>query len=108
MTTFYFRKNDKNGTIAQVVTYDNVYPKISDPYMAEITKSEYMSIINMIREKNILVDALYNGEITIDDVPTDWQEEIQRRVDALIDLYGAIDEQEISADELQTMLEEVL
>ena len=27
------------------------------------------------------MDKLYSGEITIDDVPTDWQEEIQRRVD---------------------------
>lgn len=47
----------------------------------EITESEYNRILTEIREKAALVDKLYNGEITIDDVPTEWQEEIQRRVD---------------------------
>ena len=47
----------------------------------EITESEYNSLLTMIREKAALVDQLYNGEITIDDVSSEWQEEIQRRVD---------------------------
>lgn len=47
----------------------------------EITESEYNSLLAEIREKADLVDKLYSGEITIDDVPTNWQEEIQRRVD---------------------------
>lgn len=47
----------------------------------EITESEYNSLLSMIREKAALVDKLYNGEITIDSIPTEWQEEIQRRVD---------------------------
>ena len=47
----------------------------------KITESEYITLLSEIREKAALVDKLYSGEITIDDVPTDWQEEIQRRVD---------------------------
>lgn len=47
----------------------------------EITESEYNTLLSEIREKAALVDKLYSGEITIDDVPTNWQEEIQRRVD---------------------------
>lgn len=47
----------------------------------EITEAEYNSLLSMIREKADLVDKLYNGEITISEVPEDWQEEIQRRVD---------------------------
>lgn len=50
----------------------------------EITESEYNSLLTMIREKASLVDKLYNGEITISDVPTEWQDEIQRRVDERI------------------------
>ena len=51
------------------------------PGGTEITESEYNALLSMIREKAALVDKLYNGEITISEVPEDWQEEIQRRVD---------------------------
>ena len=46
----------------------------------EITESEYNALLSEIREKAALVDKLYNGEISIDAVPVEWQEEIQRRV----------------------------
>ena len=46
----------------------------------EITEAEYNALLSEIREKADLVDKLYNGEITIDAVPVEWQEEIQRRV----------------------------
>ena len=65
----------------------------------EITEAEYNDLLAEIREKAALVDNLYSGEITIDDVPTDWQEEIQRRVDELIAAEGAAGEQEISVEE---------
>ena len=47
----------------------------------EITEAEYNALLPEIREKAALVNRLCNGEITIDDVPTNWQEEMQRRVD---------------------------
>ena len=65
----------------------------------EITESEYNALLSEIREKAALVDKLYSGEITIDEVPTDWQEEIQRRVDARIAVDGEAAEQDISAEE---------
>lgn len=46
----------------------------------EITKEEYDNLLIMIRDKADLVNKLYNNEITANDVPQDWQEEIQRRV----------------------------
>ena len=46
----------------------------------EITEAEYNALLSEIREKAALVDKLYSGEITIDDVPADWRDEIQRRV----------------------------
>ena len=36
------------------------------------------------------------GEITLDAVPAEWQEEIQRRVNERIEQDGAADQQEIS------------
>lgn len=78
------------------------------PGGVEITEAEYNALLSEIREKADLVDKLYSGEITIDDVPTDWQEEIQRRVDERIAAEGAAAEQDISGDEFLTMLQEVL
>ena len=51
------------------------------PGGVEITEAEYNELLSMIREKADLVNRLYNGEITLADIPTEWQEEIQRRVD---------------------------
>ena len=65
----------------------------------EITKSEYDKLLTMIREKAVLVNQLYAGEITIDDVPADWQEEIQRRADERIAAEGEAENRDISADE---------
>ena len=65
----------------------------------EITEAEYNALFAEIREKADLVDKLYIGEITIDAVPVDWQEEIQRRVNERIAAEGIAEEQDISAEE---------
>ena len=70
----------------------------------EITESEYNALLSEIREKASLVDRLYSGEITIDDVPTEWQEEIQRRVDECIAAEGEAEEQDLSAEEALEIL----
>ena len=70
----------------------------------EITEAEYNALLSKIREKAALVDKLYSGEITIDDVPTDWQEEIQRRVDERVAAEGSAEDQDISAEEALDIL----
>ena len=70
----------------------------------EITEAEYNALLAEIREKAALVDNLYSGEITLDDVPTEWQEEIQRRVDERIAAEGSAEEQDISAEEALDIL----
>ena len=70
----------------------------------EITEAEYNRILAEIREKAVLVDKLYSGEITIADVPEGWQEEIQRRVDERIAAEGIAEEQDISAEEALDIL----
>ena len=74
----------------------------------EITEAEYNDLLAEIREKAALVDKLYSGEITLDEVPADWQEEIQRRVNERITAEGEAAEQPISGDEFLSMMEEVL
>ena len=70
----------------------------------EITESEYNALFSEIREKADLVDKLYSGEITIDDVPTEWREEIQRCVDERIAAEGSAEDQDISAEEALDIL----
>lgn len=65
----------------------------------EITEEEYNRLLTEIRTKADLVDSLYNGEITISDVPTEWQDEIQRRVEERIAAEVEAGEQDISAEE---------
>lgn len=78
------------------------------PGGTEITEAEYNALLAEIREKAALVNKLYSGEIIIDDVPTDWQEEIQRRVNERIAAEGEAAQQDISGDELLNMIEGVL
>lgn len=46
----------------------------------EISETEYNALVSEIREKAMLTNRLYSGEIALDAVPAEWQEEIQRRV----------------------------
>lgn len=70
----------------------------------EITKEEYDRLLAEIREKASLVNQLYSGEINISDIPTEWQEEIQRRVDERIAMQGEADKQPISAEEAMNII----
>ena len=70
----------------------------------EITEAEYNALLSEIREKADLVNKLYSSEITIDAVPVDWQEEIQRRVDERIAAEGTAEEQDIPAEEALDIL----
>ena len=86
----YYAKYSDSGMLIAIGT---------GPGGVEITEAEYNRLLTEIREKAALVDQLYAGEITLADVPADWQAEIQRRVDERIEQEGAADQQEISADE---------
>lgn len=85
-----YYKNMSNGIVSSICT---CYGQI------EITETEYYRLLAEIREKAALVDKLYSGEITFADVPEDWREEIQRRVEERIAAEGAAEEQDIPAEE---------
>ena len=91
---FYAQYNESGKLIAIGTGYGDT----------EITEAEYNALLSEIREKADLVNKLYSGEITIDAVPVDWQEEIQRRVDKRIAAEGTAEEQDISAEEAMDIL----
>ena len=70
----------------------------------EITEAEYNTLLAEIREKAALVEQLYNGAITIADVPEAWREEIQRRVNERIAAEGTAEEQDLSAEEVLNII----
>ena len=74
------------------------------PGGTEITEAEYNTLLSEIREKAAFVNKLYSGEITIDAVPVDWQEEIHHRVDERIAAEGSAEEQDIPAEEALDIL----
>ena len=86
----YYAQYNESGKLLAIGT---------GPGGIEITEEEYNRLLTEIRTKSALVDSLYNGEITIDHVPTEWQEEIQRRVEERIAAEGEAAEQDISAEE---------
>jgi len=95
----YYAQYNESGKLIAIGT---------GPGGVEITESEYNRLLTEIRQKAALVDSIYNGEVTISEVPTEWQEEIQRRVDERISLEGEISEQPISSDEFYNMVEQIL
>lgn len=72
---YYKQLNENNKLIAIGTGYGGI----------EITETEYNRLLAEIREKADLVDKLYSGEISINDVPTNWRDEIQRRVNERVE-----------------------
>ena len=91
----YFKKYNSDGALIAIGIGNGG---------TEITEAEYNTILAEIREKAMLTDKLYANEITINDVPEAWREEIQRRVDERIAEQGNIDEQELSAEEALSII----
>ena len=91
---YYAQYNDSGKLVAIGTGYGGV----------EITEEEYNRLLTEIRTKAELVDKLYNEEITLAEVPTEWQEEIQRRVDERIAMQGTLEEQDISAEEALSII----
>ena len=91
---YYAQYNDSGKLIAIGTGYGGT----------EITEAEYNALLSEILEKAAFVNKLYSGETTIDEVPADWQEEIQRRVDERIAAEGSAEEQDISAEEALDIL----
>lgn len=74
----------------------------------EITEQEYNTLLSEIREKAALVEQLYSGEITEQDIKAEWREEIVRRAEERREAEAAAEEEEATAEDLARALEEIL
>lgn len=83
----YYKQLNDNGEVVAFLTYD-YDPVITDPLIIEVTEEEYVTVRAELREKTKLVNQLYRNKITIDDVPEEWRDDIQQKVDDLIATRG--------------------
>lgn len=95
----YYKQLDSSGALVAIGT---------GPGNTEITESEYNALLAEIREKAAWVGKLYAGEITIDDVPEAWREDVQREVDAIKAAEEEAAQHEVTGDEFMSMIEGVL
>lgn len=95
----YYKRFDASGRMIAIGT---------GPGGVEITEAEYNSLLAEVREKAAYIDKLYAGEITIDDVPEAWREDVQRGADAIKAAAEEAARQDITGDEFMSMIEGVL
>lgn len=86
----YYAKYNENGDVFMIGTGLGGI---------EITEAEYHTLDHEMQTKVDLVSRLYAEEITIEDVPERWRDEIQRKVDEIIAYMATIGEQDISDTE---------
>ena len=70
----------------------------------EITEAEYNTLLAEIRSKAQLVDDVYNGVKTLDDVPAEWRDEIQRRVTERQEAEAEPDPEQSEMDDMAAAL----
>ena len=67
----------------------------------EITQQEYETLLSEMEAKMEYIDHVYCQEISINDIPAEWQEEIQFRVDEMIEAFGPY---QLTNEEIDTII----
>lgn len=84
---------------------------ITDPNaergFVELTEAEFYAIVGT-EEIRPYATKVYRGTLSIDEVPEDLRSQVQSVVDAKIARFGEYNKQEVPAEELKNMIEEVV
>lgn len=88
----YFKEYDANGYVSIIGAGDALDG-------IEITQAEYETLLAEMEAKMEYIDRMYRQEISIDDVPAEWREEVQAGVDAIVAEIGEFDTSQISDSE---------
>lgn len=79
----------------------------TDKGFVEVTETEFNAIIGT-EETRPYANKVYRNELSINEVPEDLREAVQAVVDAKIARWGEYNKQEVSSEELKSLVEEVL
>lgn len=100
MGKLYYKEYDDKGRLASIGYTDGS----SVVTGTVITETEYKTLLTEIKQKAELIDKLYFGEITVDDIPAKWRDEIEESVNVRIKNEGKADELDISAEEALSII----
>ena len=73
----------------------------------EVTESEFLAFVGD-ESTRPYATKVYRGELSINEVPEELREAVQSVVDAKIARLGIYANQDVPANELKTMIEEVI
>lgn len=73
----------------------------------EVTEAEFYAILGDEITRPY-ASKVYRGELSIDEVPDDLQEAVMAVVNKKIERFGEYNKQEVPAQELKNMIEEVV
>lgn len=73
----------------------------------EVTETEFLAFVGD-ESTRPYTGKVYRGELSIDEVPEELRDAVQSVVDAKIARLGAYANQDVPANELKTMIEEVI
>lgn len=79
----------------------------ADKGFVEVTETEFNAIVGT-EETGPYANQVYRNELSINEVPEDLREAVQAVVDAKIARWGEYNKQEVSSEELKSLVEEVL
>ena len=65
----------------------------------EITQQEYETLLSEMEAKMVYIEQVCRHEISINNVPAEWREEVQAGVDAIVAEIGEFDTRQISDSE---------
>ena len=99
MEKYYYKRLKENGDIHHLLTYDQIKPNEDSPLLVEITAEEYDNLVEELHKKDELICKLYAEEISINNVPEEWRDEIQTCVNEIIISQGTHDVQEIAENQ---------
>ena len=73
----------------------------------EVTETEFRAIVGD-KTTQPYATPVYQGKLSINEVPEDVRDAVQAVVDAKITKFGEYDKQDVPANELKSMIEEVV
>lgn len=93
----YFKEYDEKGGLICIGAGDALNG-------VEITQEEYEELLAQIEQAGVYAERIYRGEMSLDDVPEEWRENVQERVNWLVGEFGQYAPDEISDEEAMDII----
>lgn len=93
----FYKEYDENGKLIAIGCGDALNG-------IDISEEEYNALAEQIALNAESVEKIYRGEMSIEEVPEEWRENVQEQVDRLIAKLGPYDPEEITDEEAMDII----